>query len=230
MSAFATFDHKHSRLDSFLKKYTKKVEYQSLVDYKAIKSNHSELKAYLDELKMLSEEEFETFSSDQKLAFWINVYNAYTLKLVASHYPVKSIKDIGNIFSGPWSKKIVDLFDKKYSLDNVEHDIIRKDFKEPRIHFAVNCASIGCPSLLREAFTAEKLETQLSKATSNFLDNKNKNYAKGSKLYLSKIFDWYGKDFTSKFGSYKKFIKQYYKINGDVDVKFLKYDWKLNEY
>jgi hypothetical protein len=230
MSAFAGFDQEHTHLDALLQKYTKKEHFQTLVNYKGIKNHHGELKIYLNEIKKLTKKEFESFSSNQKLSFWINVYNAYTLELIMTHYPVKSIKDIGSFFSGPWSQKVVDVFDEKLSLDNVEHDIIRTKFSEPRIHFAVNCASIGCPSLLREAFTAVKLEDQLQKSSNNFLDNKNKNYSKGKMLYLSKIFDWYGDDFKKKYGSYKKYIKKHYGVSGNMSVKFLDYDWKLNSY
>jgi hypothetical protein len=116
------------------------------------------------------------------------------------------------------------------SLDNIEHDTIRKKFNEPRIHFAVNCASIGCPSLLQEAFVAENLENQLNMAAKNFLQNKSKNYVKANTLHLSKIFKWYGGDFDKKYGGFKSYIIKSLNLSGnDYDVEFNEYDWNLNE-
>jgi hypothetical protein len=230
MNGLASFDQSHTSFNTVLSKYTKVEGFQTLVNYKSLKKDQNDLKNYLKQIEDLSSKEFKTFSSDQKLAFWINAYNAYTLKLIISHYPVKSIKDIGSFFSGPWSKKIAKIFGEKLSLDKIEHGIIRKRFNEPRIHFAVNCASIGCPSLLTEAFTGDKLELQLEKASKNFLNNKSKNYHENGTLYISKIFDWYGDDFKKRYGSHKKYIKKHYGLNKKVSVEFLNYDWKLNEF
>ncbi|MDC1175377.1 DUF547 domain-containing protein, partial [Bacteriovoracaceae bacterium] len=125
----------------------------------------------------------------------------------------------------------ISLLGKKVTLDNIEHDMIRKDFDEPRIHFAVNCASIGCPSLLSEAFTFNQIEQQLEKATKLFLNDKSKNYIKDNKIYLSKIFKWYGEDFNSKHGSFINFVSKYLKtINPkkNNDVEWTSYNWDLN--
>jgi hypothetical protein len=228
-NAFAGFDQNHTKFSEVLSEFSKQIENQTLVNYKGLKAKKGKLTEYLKQVEDLTKKEFKSFSSDQKLAFWINIYNAYTLDLIVTHYPIKSIKDIGSFFSGPWSQKIVKVFGKKMTLDQVEHKTIRKQFKEPRIHFAVNCASIGCPSLLPEAFTADKIEEQLDKSTKNFLNNKTKNYEKNGTLYLSKIFDWYGDDFIEKYGSYKNFVKKYYSLSGEYKVEFLEYDWKLNQ-
>ena len=119
------------------------------------------------------------------------------------------------------------------SLDDIEHGTIRKNFKEPRIHFAVNCASIGCPSLLQEAFVANKLETQLKSASDNFLNNKLKNFVKGNTLHLSKIFKWYGDDFKQYKGSHEKgfvnYIVKELKLTGKYNYEIEDYDWKLNK-
>ena len=229
INAMASFDQTHNKLNNLLAEYTNVEGLQTLVNYKGLKQNQDHLNDYLSSIESLERKHFDKFTSNEKLAFWINAYNAYTLKLIISHYPVKSVKDIGSFFSGPWSKKIAKLFGKKMSLDDIEHDTIRKRFKEPRIHFAVNCASIGCPSLLREAFTGQKLESQLDKAANNFLNNKNKNSHDNGILYLSKIFDWYGDDFKERYGSYKTYVKKHFGINGKIKVKFNSYDWKLNE-
>lgn len=231
-NAFADFDHSHEKWDQILKQYTIKNGNQVYFKYKELKKNEGELNSYLAQLELLSKEEFSTFNRDQKLAFWINAYNAYTIQIILKHYPVKSIKDIssGWLSSGPWKKDFVNLFGKKISLDNIEHDTIRKEFDEPRIHFAVNCASIGCPSLLQEAFVATKLDTQLDKAAQNFLQNKSKNYIKGNTLYLSKIFDWYGSDFDQKYGGHKKYVVKTLNLpQNEYEVEFNDYDWNLNE-
>ena len=226
----ASFDQNHTKFTEILQKYTIQKGLQTSVDYKNLKKDKSVLESYLKDLESVSNDEFKLFSADERLSFWINVYNSYTLALIIKHYPVKSIKKIGGIFgTSPWKRSIVHVLGKKYTLNNVEHDIIRKRFKEPRIHFAVNCASVGCPSLLREAFVASKLEEQLGLASNNFLNNKSKNYVKDKTLFVSKIFDWYGDDFNEKHGSFENYVKKHYGITGKVRVKFLNYDWDLNE-
>ena len=222
------FDHKHEKWDQILQNHTKKVDGQVLFNYKKLKGNDSNLKSYLKELEAVNKGTFKEFNSDQKLAFWINAYNAYTVKWILKHYPVESIKDTGSLFSNPWKKEFIELMGKKMSLDGIEHGTIRKNFKEARIHFAVNCASIGCPSLYQNAFIAEKLDAQLEESTKFFLSNKKKNYLKGQTYHLSKIFDWYGEDFEKYHGSVEKFVGKY--LGEGDDIEFLDYDWSLNEF
>lgn len=231
-NAFAEFDHSHNKWDKILRQYTTKNRNQVYFKYNLLKKNEGELNSYLGELESLSKENFSTFDQKQKLAFWINAYNAYTIKIILKNYPVKSIRDIssGWFSSGPWKKDFIKLFGKKMSLDNIEHDTIRKEFQEPRIHFAVNCASIGCPSLLQEAFEASALNGQLDKAALNFLQNKSKNFVKGNTLYLSNIFKWYGGDFNKRYGKYENYIIKTLNLpQTKYKVKFNKYDWSLNE-
>jgi hypothetical protein len=158
----------------------------------------------------------------------INFYNAATLQLIIDNYPVKSIKDIGNIFSGPWDKKVVKLFGNKISLDNLEHDIIRKQFNEPRIHFALVCAAKGCPPLRFEAYTGEKLDAQLTEQVQEYLQSSYGmvvDYQKNT-VFLSSIFKWYDEDFSS----IDDFIKKYSLIDiKNFNKKWIKYDWSLNE-
>lgn len=231
-SAFAQFDQSHSKFTNILQKFTIKKGHQTLVNYSQLKKDTKELKSYLSDLESLNKSDFKSFTSDQKLAFWINAYNAYTLKVVVDSYPVKTIRDIGGSFfsRGPWGDEFIPLFGKKMSLDDIEHKTIRKKFSEPRIHFAVNCASIGCPSLFQVAFTGEKLEEQLTSATLNFMTNKSKNYSKKGNLYLSKIFKWYGSDFEKKHKSHKDFALKFIKASKYADVEWNEYDWNLNEY
>lgn len=226
LNAYA-FDHTHESWDKVLKANTKRVEGQVLFNYQALSKDKKAFNSYLKNLESVSKEDFLTFTNKQKLAFWINAYNAYTVQLILKDYPVKSIKDIGSFFSSPWKKNFIILLGKKMSLDDIEHGTIRKQFKEPRIHFAVNCASIGCPSLLEEAFIADQLNEQLDKATKLFLTNKKKNYVKGHTYYLSKIFDWYEEDFIKYSNGVKNFVSKY--LGRADDIEYLDYDWKLNE-
>jgi hypothetical protein len=231
-SLLASFDQHHSKWNELLKLHVHFTSAQTYVDYQALKANDKGLKSYLDELESLLPADFDKFNSDQKLSFWINAYNAYTVQIILDNYPVKSIKDIKSSFfsSGPWKKKFIKLLGKELSLDDIEHAIIRKEFKEPRIHFAVNCASISCPNLLAEAFRADLLELQLEKATLAFLKDSKKNKIEEKRFLISKIFKWYGDDFKEYYGSVENFIliklalpiKKY-------KVDYMDYDWALND-
>lgn len=234
----SAFNHDHVHWDEILKKNTQLKSSQVLVDYKALKKNPNQLNQYLDELKKVKPSQFASFSEKQKLAFWINAYNAFTIDIVLKHYPIESIKEIksGWFSSGPWKIEFIPLLGKTISLDEIEHNIIRKRFDEPRIHFALNCASLGCPSLYQQAFNAKHLDTQLQSAALHFLTNKKKNYLKGDTLYLSKIFKWYGDDFQKKYKSYKNFIIKTLQLKKEQNqnkeenykIEFNEYDWKLN--
>jgi len=174
------------------------------------------------------------------MAFLINAYNAFTLKLIIDNYPVKSIKDIGGLFSSPWDKEFFTLLGKKRHLNYIEHGVLRKKFKEPRIHFAVNCASMGCPNVQDIAFTAENLESLLAKGEKDFFAQANKNNIdkKEKEVNISKIFDWYGGDFKKKHGSVAKYISKAFDTDADTkkkiatgkyDIEYTDYSWKLNE-
>jgi hypothetical protein len=176
----------------------------------------------------IQKKDFDSWTSEQRLAFLINLYNASTLRLIRDHYPVKSIKDIGGWFKGPWDQPIVTLFGKQVTLDHLEHDIIRKQFKEPRIHMALVCAAKGCPPLRREAYTADKLESQLADQSRQYLASPTGliiDKTKG-KVFISSIFKWYGSDFPSV----SNFIEKYSgkKLKG-LKIDYLDYDWSLNE-
>ena len=216
------------------------------VDYPAIKAKRSELKAYLDSLSAVTQNEFDTWEKPKQLAFLINAYNAFTVELILTKYPdLKSIKDLGSFFSSPWSKEFVPLLDKTRSLDDIEHNLIRGSgkYNDPRIHFAVNCASIGCPALREEAYTATDLESQLQEQTMRFLSDMTRNIAQDNTLTMSSIFKWYGDDFEQGFkgaNTLQQFFIQYPKAlkltpaqqkalkNNNMKVKFLDYNWDLN--
>jgi hypothetical protein len=234
------FDHSHEKFNLLLQAHVKFKNKQSFINYLKIKENPANLESYLKSLSSVSKKEFNKFSKDQQLAFLINAYNAFTIKIILNHYPLKSIKDIGSLFTNTWKIKFFTLLEEKSHLDNIEHNLIRKQFNEPRIHFAVNCASIGCPSLQKKAFTANNLNNLLESATKNFLSNTTKNKFKKEQkeIKLSKIFKWYGGDFKKKFGSVEKFVAKYLTSNSNdqqniknekFSMTWTEYDWKLNE-
>lgn len=240
LNARAEFDHTHKNWTSQLQKYVSLKDQQSTVNYKALKKDTAALNQYLHSLEAVTQEQFNQFSPNQKLAFLINAYNAFTVKLIVDNYPVKSIKDIGSLLTSPWKIKFFSILGEERNLDNVEHDMIRKWFNEPRIHFAVVCASVGCPALRNEAFTALSLDQQLEEASKNFLADKTRNrYNSGAKkLEISSIFKWYGKDFVKKHGSLEAFLAPRITTNPDdqtairekkASIAYLDYDWSLNE-
>lgn len=216
------------------------------VDYAAIKREHAQLKTYLESLTAVTQSEFDAWEKPKQLAFLINAYNAWTVELILTKYPdIKSIKDLGGFFSSPWSKEFVSLLGKTRSLDDIEHGLIRGSgkYNDPRIHFAVNCASIGCPALREEAYTATDLESQLQEQTVRFLSDMTRNMAQENTLSVSSIFKWYGDDFEKGFrgaNTLQQFFLQYSDAlklipaqqkalkNDDMKVKFLDYNWDLN--
>lgn len=229
LTANAQSSYDHSQFDFVLKKYVK----NGFVDYKSIKTD-SKLDDYL---KKLSTAKPNEMGKDEQLAFWINVYNAYTIKLIIDNYPVKSIKDIGfPLIASPWDKQLAVIDEKKYSLNNIEHDIIRKNFNEPKIHFALVCAAISCPPLRSEAYSGKLLNNQLNDQVNIFFSNKNRNVINLEKkqITISKIMDWYKSDFE-KTGDYKQtiwnFFPKEFRTSGNVNefkISYFDYDWSLN--
>ena len=209
----------HQLWDELLKLY---VSESGDVDYAGIKSNYNDLAGYVYLLKM--SEPLETASRNEKLAYWINAYNAFTVDLIIRNCPLESIKDIKD----PWEQRLWQIGDKWINLNEIEHKILRK-MNEPRIHFAIVCASESCPKLLNEAFTAENLEAQLTKATKLFLSDTSKNEISENDIKLSKIFKWFAKDFKTN-GSLVEFLNQYSDVNISEKAKksYKDYDWSLN--
>ena len=190
------FDHEHKDLTTLLGKvvsYSGVGGAESKVDYKKLQKEPLLLNKYIKEMSQVSKKQFDSFSKTEQQAFLMNAYNAFTLKLVVDHYPVKSIKKIGGLFSSPWKMKFIRLLGKEMTLDEIEHETLRKNYNEPRVHFAVNCASIGCPRLRNEAFVASRLDAQLEEQTKIFMrdTSRNKIDLKNKKLKISKIFDWF---------------------------------------
>jgi hypothetical protein len=210
----------HQQWNELLQKH---VSPQGNVDYKGFQKDANKLQSYLDDLAKNSPE--KSWSKNAVLAYWINTYNAFTVKLILDNYPVKSIKNISN----PWGKKFFTIGAKKYSLEEVEHEILRK-MNEPRIHFAINCASFSCPNLLNEAYTEAKVEKQLESVAKSFVNDKTKNTITANKIEISEIFSWFSGDFKTK-GTVIDFLNQYstVKINSKASVKFKTYNWSLND-
>ncbi len=207
----------HKDWDAMLQSY---VSDDGKVDYNAFKKNESRLDTYLALLS--NNEPTSTWSRDEQLAFWINAYNAYTIKLVVKNYPINSITQLDN--GKPWDNKWIKIGGQMYSLNNIENDIIRPQFNEPRIHFAVNCAAKSCPPILNEAFLPSKLDVQLEKVTIAFLNNKAFNTFDNGVACVSKIFEWYKKDF----GNLEEYLSKYMKKKV-LEVKYADYDWNLNK-
>ncbi|WP_373496130.1 DUF547 domain-containing protein [Aquiflexum sp.] len=221
----------HEIFDGLLKKHVSK---DGKVNYKGFIADMPTFEKYL---KLLSDNapDRKTWTKDQQLAYWINAYNAFTIKIIADNYPVESIKDLNPNLNIPmvhtvWTKKFIRIGMEDVSLDDIEHKTIRKEFEEPRIHFAVNCASVSCPPLQNEAFKAENLDSQLENAAKAFVNNPKYNKISKDKAEVSQIFSWFKGDFTNN-GSLIDYLNKYskVKINSNAKVSNLKYDWALNE-
>ncbi|MEE3034632.1 MAG: DUF547 domain-containing protein [Bacteroidota bacterium] len=210
----------HDRWDIELKKY---VSEEGVVNYKKWKHNKHSIESYIKALEEQPPKKY--WSERQILSYWINAYNALTVLLILDNYPVESIKKIQN----PWKKKVFFTNGISYSLGEIEHDILRKK-SEPRIHFAINCASISCPKLSNNAYRSNLLESQLEASTRRFLNDESKNIFSQNQMKLSKIFLWYKKDFGSK-KSLIKFLNLYVprKISKKTRLAYLRYNWGLND-
>ncbi|MFC1824003.1 DUF547 domain-containing protein [Thermodesulfobacteriota bacterium] len=218
----------HSLYGELLMKYVKQGE----VDYQGLKGEEGKLDRYL---RVLEKTDSRTLSRDEQFAFYVNAYNAWTLKLILSGYPgVKSIKELGSFLKSPWKKKLCRIDGDLLSLDDIEHKILRARFKDPRVHFAVNCASKGCPPLRPEPYQGSILNRQLDEMTTAFISDPASNRLEGRVLYASKIFDWFSEDFDDDvvefFLKYAKgSLKKRLETNRDgIRVKYLDYDWSLN--
>ncbi len=245
------FDHAHTTWTALLKRHVVLLRggQESQLRYAGMAAERAELKAYLDRLSGVSTAAFEGFGKAQQMAFLINAYNAFTVELILTRYPkLASIKDLGSLLSSPWKPKWVPLLGEKLSLDDIEHEMLRKRgrFDDPRVHFAVNCASIGCPALREEAFTADRLDAQLDQQTQRFMSDRTRNRynAQRGRLEVSKIFDWFGEDFRlghRGIDSLPAFMARHADALADapadrdrirsmkLDIAFLDYDWALND-
>ena len=254
-SALAQFDHGHKAWEALLKKHVVvlKAGQGSTVRYAGFKSDAAALKSYTDALSKVAEAEFKGWSKTQQMAFLINAYNAFTVAKILQRYPdIKSIRDFGNVFGNPWKDKFFSLLGRESFLDEIEHEILRKPgaYDEPRVHYAVNCASIGCPMLREEAYVAERLDAQLAEQEKRFLSDRSRNRVAGGTLEVSKIFDWFKVDWQSGYKgigrdgvpitSREQYFARHAALlsdkpeeqkliaGGKLEIRFLDYDWSLN--
>jgi hypothetical protein len=221
----------HGTFDVLLKKHVNK---DGWVNYEGFKEDRAELKKYLDLIQNNAPND-KTWSKEDRLAYWINAYNAFTIELILQYYPVESIKDIGSkiqipFVNTPWDIKFIKIGGNEMDLNNIEHSILRKEFNEPRIHFAVNCASYSCPVLRAEAYTGAKIDQQLKEQAISFVNDERRNKITSTSAQLSKLFDWYSGDFT-KDKNLKDFINQFAKVKiaDKTKVSYIDYDWRLND-
>ena len=240
--AVHAFDHTHAAWNTLLAEHVSWSPAQTAtrVDYAGMRKQHIALRAYLTTLEAVSEDDFSGWSREQRRAFLINAYNAFTVELIlrAESLP-KSIKDLGSFIRGPWKQAFFSLFGDERHLDELEHSMLRGDAElaDPRLHFALNCAAIGCPALRPEAYVPSSLEAQLDDQTRRFLSDRTRNRVRADgTLEVSKIFDWYEEDF-GMLGFYLSRHAVALGLGADAaaklakgmtQIEFLDYDWRLN--
>jgi hypothetical protein len=242
----AQFDHGYGTWDALVKKHVRWLpdQKQSRVDYNGFKAERTELKKVLDAMSAVPKAEFDRWPRAQQMAFLINAYNAFTVELILTRWPeLKSIKDLGSLLQSPWKKKFFTLLGEERTLDWIEHEQLRPSYRDPRLHTAVNCASIGCPALRNDAFTAGNLETQLEDGMQRFMADRTRNRVAGGKLEVSLIFKWFREDFEQGHPGFTQlenvFARYAVQLSDKPDeqqklrdkalpVAFLDYDWSLN--
>jgi hypothetical protein len=236
----APFDHSHAAWDALLREHVVGGD----LDYAALKADRKAFDAYLARLAAVTPEELSGWSREQRFAFWINAYNAFTVQKVIDHYPLKSIRDLDGALS------IRTVFDSEFiplrrlhpkgkdddlSLNDIEHAILRERFRDARVHTAINCASRSCPPLRAEAFVAERLDEQLDEQMRAFVADETRNRIEiGAKeIALSEIFKWFSEDFERDGGS----VREYVALRAPAEkaatvraarIRYLDYDWQLN--
>jgi hypothetical protein len=234
------FDHAHRAWDALVKKHVVLLDggRASRLDYAAMAQERAALREYLQALTGVSAGEFAGWSRPEQMAFLVNAYNAHTVEKVLTRYPnLKSIWDFGRFFANPFRDPFFSLLGERMTLDRLEHDILRQKYPDPRIHYAVNCASIGCPMLREEAYVSPRLEAQLDEQAQRFLSDRSRNRVRGSRLEVSKIFDWFREDFEPLeryFAPHATLLsgepkEQQLVRDGKASVRFLDYDWSLND-
>jgi hypothetical protein len=249
--AAGALDHSHGAWDGLLKKHVRYLAggNASQVAYAGFARDRTALKAVTAQYEAVTRAEFEAWDKPRQQAFLINAYNAFTIEKILTRYPaIQSIRDFGSVFGNPWKDRFFTLFGQPASLDQIEHEMLRKPgaYDEPRVHVAVVCASVGCPMLRDEAFVGERLDAQLEDAMRRFMSDRTRNRydPRTRRLEVSRIFDWYGKDFERGhrgFASLKATFARYAEQLADApedraalreqrsEVSFLDYDWSLND-
>ena len=241
------FDHQYADWNALLNKHVQWLPdgKQSRVNYRGFAADRAALKAVLAAMSGVPKAAFDGWSKPEQMAFLINAYNAFTVELILTKYPdLQSIKDLGSLFQSPWKKEFFSLLGNPHHLDWIEHEQLRPVYKDPRVHAAVNCASIGCPALRNEAFTAGKLNAQLDDGMRRFMGDRTRNRVKDGEVQVSAIFKWFVEDFSGGHGGYKD-VKDVFAAYATqltdnpqeqaalkdkrLPVDFLDYDWSLND-
>lgn len=240
-------DHAYAAWDALLRRHVRWLpdQRQSRVDYKGFAAERAALRKVLDEWSGVSAASFAGYTREQQMAFLINAYNGFTVELILTRYPdLKSIKDLGSLLQSPWKKKFFRLLDEERHLDWIEHEQLRPRYADPRVHAAVNCASIGCPALRPEAFTASRLEAQLEDGMLRFMADRTRNRFNGVRAEISAIFKWFREDFEQGHKGFRKLddllaryadqlsdqpAERQRLRAGGVAIHHLEYDWTLNE-
>ena len=257
-AAAQSFDHDHKAWAALLKKHVVLIDNNkaSQVRYAALAQDRAALKAYLDTLSKVGAPEFAGWSKPQQMASLLNAYNAYTVEKILTRYPdIRWIWDFGKILGNPFKDKFFKLLGREFTLDMVEHETLRKPgaYNEPRVHFAANCASVGCPMLREEPYVAERLDAQLEEQTRRFLSDRTRNRynAQDNALEVSEIFKWFSEDWTSGYRGFdgkgpamqsrEQFFAKYAQLLTDnpahqqaiterkAAIRHLDYDWSLND-
>ncbi|QNM85561.1 DUF547 domain-containing protein [Polaribacter pectinis] len=222
-----TFSQANAQTAIFNDLLQKHVTKDGIVDYKSFKEDKAKLDSYISYLEKTSLD--NSWSENKQKAFWINAYNAYTIKKILENFPLKSIMDIKEKGKTAWKIPFAKVGGKTYTLDHIEHEILRKNLFDPRIHVGVNCASGSCPKLLNMAFTEENVDASLEKLMKEFVNDSSRNKISNKKVQISSIFDWFKEDFT-KNGSVIDYLNKYSdtEIKKNARTSYLKYDWSLN--
>ena len=235
-----SFDHAHKAWDALLKRHVVLAHdaKASRLRYAGMASDRAALKRYLDSLSAVRETEFDAWPEAERMAFLINAYNAFTIEKILTRYPdIRSIWDFGKLFGNPFKDPFFVLLERKRTLDWIEHEQLRGRYREARIHYAVNCASVGCPMLREEAFVASRLEAQLEEQARRFLSDRTRNRLRAGRLEISRIYDWFKEDFEPRakyFARYAEFLaddprERHAVVEGRAQLRFLDYDWSLND-
>lgn len=244
-TAASAFDHTYANYDRLLARHVHwtATGHTSVVDYDGLKRQRAELDAGLRSFSAVDRGGFERWNRSERMAFLINAYNGFTLQLILSRYPdLQSIRDLGSLLRSPWKQPFFTLFGAPRTLDWIEHDTLRPQYRDARVHFAVNCASLGCPALRPEAYVAVRLDAQLDDQQRRFLTDRARNRfnAAAGVLHLSQIFKWYGDDFAAADETLEGWLARHAELladseadrqrlrRGDYRIEHLSYDWMLN--
>jgi hypothetical protein len=239
--SFPCHAFEHAAWDALLKKHVVVVDEgkSSRVRYAGMAQDRPALQGYLAALSAVQPAEFDAWPREAQVAFLINAYNAFTVEKVLTRYPnLRSIRDFGRVFGNPFRDEFFSLLGARRSLDWIEHETLRKRYADARLHYALNCASVGCPMLREEAYAARQLQAQLDEQARRFLSDRSRNRLRGDRLEVSRIFDWFSEDFEPR----ARYFARHAPVLGDdarartaiaagqYELHFLDYDWSLNDF